>query len=169
MSVDRNIEVVKVYAQTDDANSLKINTLEFQENTEPEDEAFIPSPFNGYDLDLDEWLLEYGILEGYTPIIDLAEPSGIRWGTASGNVYMQISITGGVGTGTLGPPIPVPRACTITEIVKYSRYGTYTVEPRVSGVAVSVGSILAKNDILYAYVSVSSVDCEDLVIQVRGT
>ena len=169
MSVDRHIKTVKVYVETKDSEQIKINELEFQETTIPEDSIITPTPFIDYDLIIGEWILNSGLLDGYVPMIDVSEPSGISWGTGFGKLYMQISISGGVGTGYLGPPIPVPRACTINEIVKYSRYGTYTVEPRVSGVAVSVGSILAKNDILYAYVSVSSVDCEDLVIQVRGT
>ena len=168
-TVDRTVKKIEVYAETDDANSLKIDELKFQENLEPKEKdlayTYIYSPYNYY-YD-GAWEYDSGYEDGMSPITDSDSLTGYSWGYG-GLMTMQISIMGSViDGGNQGPPIPVPRACKVVELYTYSRIGSCTITVFDGPAAVLVGSVLTKNDILSATVSEASDDCEDAVVQVR--
>jgi len=188
MSVERHIKSIKIYAQTINTDSLKMDDLEFQENLEPREVANIPTPYNYYDIDLDKWIHDFGFENDFVLALDDTQLSGVVWKTfpAGRAPTFQFTIPGVLMVGDDQPPAtPVPYIVTATQLFAYVKTvpssSALIVEVNNNGspidtVTIAIGQhygstiineVLSLNDILTVDINQADEIAADLTGQVR--
>jgi len=186
MPVDRHIKSIKVYAQTINTDSLKIDDLKFQENLEPKKVAIIPSPYNYYNTDLGEWVFDFGFENDFVLALDDTQPTGFAWKAAGRAPTFQFTMPGVLEIGNNQPPAtPVPYVITATQLYAYVKTapvgGNVVIEVNKNGVSIGIITILSGNhtgstviSTIFAINDVITIDINDtdyiaadLTVQVR--